>query len=344
MSLNCPHATAIVFGTRPEYLKLKPIIDKFRLSNIPHIVVYINQHTNIDEVFDGTIQMLKIETHIHDRLNNIGSEILLKLPEFIRDCTLVMVQGDTATAFYSAMTGFQMGKQVIHVEAGLRTYDLLRPFPEEGYRQMISRIANIHLCPHSDSAALLKDENVSGTIITVGNTILDLIKSYNISCTMENCVLITFHRRENWGEVDNLLCGLRRLIGKTPHLKYKWYLHPNPELQKKVRDGITDLGTKIELMNPCSHLEFAQQLSKCNFVITDSGGIQEEASFMGKHCIVLRASTERTHIPRQYITVLDDYTKLDEVYDMIPRNHLESCTVYGCGDSADKIKKYIYET
>ena len=259
-----------------------------------------------------------------------------KLPLFIIDCKFVIVQGDTATAFYSALSGFQMNKKIIHVEAGLRTYDLNKPFPEEAYRQMISRIASYHFVPHEDCIDILNNEKTSGIVKNVGNTILDLVLSYNLECKMDNIVLITFHRRENWDKIDILLTGLKKLVKKTPQIKYIWYLHHNPELQEKVKKSIKDFET-IEIKNPCSHYDFARQISLSNFIITDSGGIQEEASFLGKHCIVLRESTERTHIPKEYITILKDYSQLDEMYETIPREHLCPCNVYGYGNSSNQI-------
>ena len=327
---------AIIFGTRPEYLKVKPIITEFTNKNIDFSVIYVKQHTTIDEDMEDFYKKLEIENTTNDRLCCIGEQILLKLQDYIHDCSHVIVQGDTATAYYSAITAFQLQKKVVHVEAGLRTYDLEKPFPEEAYRQMISRIASIHLTPHEDSSQVLINERVSGKIYNVGNTILDLIKSYNLECQMSNIVLITFHRRENWDKIDLLLDGLKKLVKKTPHIKYIWYLHHNPTLQQKVRESITEMPS-IELQNPCGHKEFTKQIACSNFLISDSGGIQEEASFLGKHCIVLRASTERSHIPKEYITVLEDYSKLDEIYESIPTEHLVPCNVYGHGNSANQI-------
>jgi len=333
---------AIIFGTRPEYLKVKPIITEFMNRNIDFSVIYVQQHTTIDEDMEYFYKKLEIENSCNDRLCCIGEQILLKLQNYIHDCSHVIVQGDTATAYYSAITAFQLQKKVVHVEAGLRTYDLEKPFPEEAYRQMISRIASIHLTPHDESSQILINEKVGGKIYNVGNTILDLIKSYNLECSMSNIVLITFHRRENWGKIDLLLDGLKKLVKKTPHIKYIWYLHHNPDLQQKVMEAIKNISS-IELQKPCGHKEFTKQIACSNFLISDSGGIQEESSFLGKHCIVLRASTERSHIPKEYITVLEDYSKLDEIYESIPIQHLTPCNVYGNGNSAKKILSLLLE-
>jgi len=333
---------AIIFGTRPEYLKIKPIINKFKTQNIlKYKVIYVTQHENINEDIDETYIKLIIDNcKLTNRLSDIGLQILNTLPNLIHDCSHIIVQGDTATAFYSALTGFQLNKQIIHIEAGLRTYDLSKPFPEECYRQMISRITSIHFTPHDDSSIILKNEKVFGEILNVGNTILDQIKSYNLTCSMENIVLITFHRRENWDKIDDLLIGLKKLIIKTPEIKYLWYLHMNPDLQKKVKESICNIPSII-LKQPCNHIEFTEQMAKSNFIITDSGGIQEEASFLGKHCIVLRKSTERTHIPEKYITILEEYSHIDKIYDLIPKEHLPVCNIYGNGDSSFKIINYL---
>ena len=339
---------AILFGTRPEYLKVKPIIDEFKKQNemeykLEYKVIYIQQHASIDEEMEKSYELLPIIDYSSskDRLCSIGEQILSQLPKYIYDCSHIIVQGDTASAYFSAVTAFQLQKKVIHIEAGLRTYDLEKPFPEEAYRQMISRIAHINFTPHEDSTKLLIDEKVAGKIYNVGNTILDLVKSYHLECTMTNQVLITFHRRENWDKIDVLLEGLKKLVKKTPHIKYIWYLHHNPELQKKVREAIQDIPS-IELQKPCGHKEFTKQIACSNFLISDSGGIQEESSFLGKHCIVLRASTERSHIPKEYITVLEDYSRLDKVYEIVPRVHLSPCNVYGEGKSSIDIFNILH--
>ena len=332
---------AVIFGTRPEYLKLKSVLVELSKRLLPHKVIYVSQHETIEETIEEDVEKLILGQKSHHRLSNIGCEILMQLPDFIHDCTDIIVQGDTATAFYSALTAFQGNKTVIHIEAGLRTYDLSRPFPEEAYRQMISRMATVHFTPHEDSSRLLKKENVSGNVYNVGNTILDLVHSYASTDTFgitepSSTVFITFHRRENWDKIGLLLIGLKKLVKKTPELKYIWYLHPNPELQEKVRKFIEDIPS-IELREPCNHWEFTRQMCASRFLITDSGGIQEEASFLGKHCIVLRASTERTHIPKEYITVLEDYSELDKVYDNLSIFSLPPCNVYGYGNSAKQI-------
>lgn len=333
---------AICFGTRPELLKLRPVISEFQNSNInKFIVIYIKQHSELQENIDPSWIQLNIKSSDSaSRLNLLGSQILENLPKYITEYTDIIVQGDTATAYYSALCGFQLQKRIIHIEAGLRTYDLERPFPEEAYRQMISRIATIHFTPHEDCSLLLKKENVCGKIITVGNTILDLIKSYDLNTTPTNTVVITFHRRENWALIDNFILGLKKLMNVFYNFEFIWYLHPNKELQNKVRSSIYDI-PNIRLAEPLNHKLFTEILAKSAFVITDSGGIQEEATFLGKHCFVLRKSTERNHLSSSYITIVDDFDNLCTIIQNKTISVLEPCFTYGHGNSSKSILSNI---
>jgi UDP-N-acetylglucosamine 2-epimerase (non-hydrolysing) len=230
---------SIIFGTRPEYLKLKPLIDVFKKEKyLDFQVIYIQQHEHITDLkIDNTItfKTLLIQSLSNNRIEDIGTQILNGLTDLISHSTHFIVQGDTATAFYSALYGFQNKIHVVHVEAGLRTYDLEKPFPEEAYRQMISRISSTHFTPHNDSEKLLKDEKVCGKIYTVGNTILDLVKSYNLNVNKGDEVLITFHRRENWEHLEEFINELNKLVETYSHLKFIWFLHPNKQLQEKVK-------------------------------------------------------------------------------------------------------------
>jgi len=330
-----------IFGTRPEYLKLKSLINQFIINKLNFKIIYINQHININESFDINInENLIIDNIINDRLNNIGSEILKKLPSLLNNITHIIIQGDTASTFYSALTAFLLKIKIIYIEAGLRTYDLNNPFPEEGYRQMISRISDINFTPHNNSSELLISEKCNGQNINVGNSILDITKSYNLICSFDNIVIITFHRRENWTKINDLLIGLNKLILLTPHLKYIWVLHPNPILQNDIINNI-NINKNIIFMQSLNHQQFLSYISKANFIITDSGGIQEEASFLGKFCIVLRSCTERNHISNKYIYILENFINLDLVYNNIPTNLLPPCNIYGNGNSSILILNYI---
>jgi UDP-N-acetylglucosamine 2-epimerase len=325
---------AIVYGTRPEFLKLKCLIDSFRLQCIAITVIKINQHINLSEdngYYNHTIQ---IDTLSTNRISNIGATILTKLPEYIENATHILAQGDTATVFYSLLCGFQMKKICIHLEAGMRTYDLNNPYPEEGFRQMISRITDIHLCPSEVEEKILYSEKVKGSIHIVGNTILDLVKSYKIPITNDNKILITLHRRENWNDFKEYIIELSDLCNQNQNYIFYFLTHPNPSFHTILSELKDRLASNMIIMNSVPHHELITLLSSCSCVITDSGGIQEEANFLGKHMYVLRKVTERQSIPADKITLCT----LDMVHtiDCTIANHKQGVE-YGDGQSCAKI-------
>lgn len=322
----------IVYGTRPEYLKVLPLI-----HSIPCTVIRIMQHGDIleDTLYNSCITIVESSKN---RLDSLGSQILEKLNPVLQDCTHVLVQGDTATTFYSALCAFQNKKKVIHLEAGMRTYSLTDPYPEEGYRQMISRITNIHLCPHEVNAQILRNEHVSGDIHVVGNTILDVVKTYKLRPRQGKTVLITFHRRENLEFLDVFIEQLRELVVKFPNNQFVWIMHPNKDLQHRIKES----NINCELIDPCNHHEFLNKVESCFCVLTDSGGIQEECAFLGKPTIVLRKSTERDQIKEPYLYVVQPpYATLKTVFESLPNNQLDPCYVYGDGNSATNISKIL---
>ena len=322
----------IVYGTRPEYLKVLPLFRTIKCTKIR-----VTQHGDIleDMIYD---RLLEIKDTCSNRLDSVGTQILNNMGPIIQDCTHVLVQGDTATAFYSALCAFQNQKIIIHLEAGLRTYDITKPYPEEAYRQMISRLTTIHLCPHESNAILLRNEHVSGDIHVVGNTILDVVKSYNLTVKKGNDVIITFHRRENLQYLDSFVKQLNDLMYENPTINFIWIMHPNKELQYLVQSS----GTTIRCVNPCSHFEFLQYVKDSYCVITDSGGIQEECAFLGKPVIVLREHTERDQIKQPYLYIVKPpYLSLKTTFQTLPQSQLLSCDVYGKGDSAIKISEIL---
>jgi UDP-N-acetylglucosamine 2-epimerase (non-hydrolysing) len=324
---------SIIYGTRPEFLKLKCLIDKLK-TTLTINVIKIRQHThNIDDegYYDKVIE---IDNSSDNRLSNIGSSILLKLPSLINDSSHILAQGDTASVYYSLLCGFQMNKKCIHLEAGMRTYDLENPFPEEGYRQMISRITDIHLCPSEMEKEILISEKVKGQIFVVGNTILDLVKSYEFPITFENSVVITLHRRENWHDFKDYLIELAKFASKNKDLIFNFLTHPNPSFKEILNEIALSIPTNMKISNALPHQELIELLSRCAFVITDSGGIQEEANFLGKHIYIIRKITERQAINSSKITLCN----LDNIYlinnDIV--KHQQGFE-YGNGNSCDSI-------
>ncbi len=330
--------TAVIYGTRPEFLKFQPLITHARDSLK---VIRIGQHETImdGETYDVFIP-IPSSGPAADRLNAIGAAIMANLGEHLTSpIKRVIVQGDTATAFYGALVAYQMRKEVVHLEAGMRTYDLENPYPEEGYRQMISRIAGCHLTPSVGNTIYLNAEHVRGPKIDVGNTILDLVRSYNLTVTREPRVLITLHRRENWAEYREYIAELCALAARAPDHTFTLIAHMNPVLQEIICDTCGDHPNLI-VSPPMTHKECAAEIARCAMVITDSGGIQEEAAFMGKHIYCIRKKTERDAIPEHYITYIDRPAVLREIcVDSTPTH--ESCHVYGSGQAVEKICRIL---
>jgi UDP-N-acetylglucosamine 2-epimerase (non-hydrolysing) len=327
---------AIVYGTRPEFIKLKCLIDLLR-NKVELFVVKINQHAHYTEDAGYYNSLLEIDEG-SERMSMIGSSVLVKLPDLIRDCTHILAQGDTASVFYSLLCGFQMKKVCIHLEAGMRTYDLENPFPEEGYRQMISRITDIHLCPSEVEERILKAEKVKGSIYVVGNTILDLVKSYDYHVMCEKKALITLHRRENWSDFKDYIIELAALASRNSEYSFYFLTHPNPSFKEILDELVGIIPKNMIIMESLPHRELIKVLAESSFVITDSGGIQEEANYLGKHIYVLRKVTERQAIHSSKITLygLDDIKRI-ECKDY---GHLQGFE-YGCGESCEEILKVL---
>jgi len=330
----------IVFGTRPEYLKIKPLIYKLKLSNINYNLFHISQHENIDIIsVEGPITYIKISNNeIMTRLCLLSTEIMAKLDKALENTSYLLVQGDTATAFFSALTAFHKKIPIFHLEAGLRTYDLQNPFPEEGYRSMISRIATYHLCPDIGASNNLQKENINKNIHIIGNTILDLIKSYNLTPIIGNEVIITIHRRENWDSLINILKEINSIANNMSDLQFTWILHPNPAIYSQISEycNLNVMASNLTFSEPLNHLEMARRIAGSYFLITDSGGIQEEASFLGKHCYVIRKITERDSIPPLYISLVPNISNLYSIIKDVKVKLLPSCTVYGNGTTSDQ--------
>ena len=196
---------SIIYGTRPEFLKLQILIEQLKTSSC--CVIKVNQHADYHEdqgYYDHCIQVPK--TCETNRLNDIGSVILWQLPKYIEHSNYILVQGDTATCYFASLCAYNMNIKITHLEAGMRTYNVHAPYPEEGYRQMISRMATIHLCPSANEYYNLIQEKIdSCDIHIVGNTILDLVKQYQYTVQDTNCIIVTLHRRENWNKYSEIL-------------------------------------------------------------------------------------------------------------------------------------------
>lgn len=323
-----------IYGTRPEYLKIKPVVDKSK--NLIK-TCFIKQHTDIID-FGKSDYTVDINNVCENRLNSIFSQIFSKAEKYISEFDAVLIQGDTATVFASAMVAYHIKKKIIYLESGLRTYDLENPYPEEGYRQMIARIADINLCPTKLSAKNLKKEKVKGQIFTVGNTSLDNLLHYKNNTTYGNTVLITLHRNENLKIINNWLTEIDELAKNNKQLDFIYPVHPNPiiiEASKNLKH--------VKIVDPLQHLKLLEILKDTKFVITDSGGIQEEACFLNKKILVCRKTTERPEgIKTGHIFLCNNPNKLKELGDTLIKNYyINTKCPYGNGKSSKKILKLL---
>ena len=315
------------FGTRPEYIKIKSIIE-----NMPNVkTCFTGQHPDLlkDVLVNYTLVMDDMLSE--NRLNNIFSNIL-KHSYIFNDIDYVMVQGDTSSACAIALSAFNHGKKIIHLEAGLRSGDINNPFPEEMNRQLISRMASIHLCPTELNNENLIKEKVNGDIYVVGNTGLDNINKYG--CMYGNQVLVTLHRRENHDILDKWFERIEYIANKYSDIKFIIPIHPNPDVLK-----YKNIFNKVKVVEPMNHEDMINYIKKCKFIISDSGGLQEECSFLNKKIIVCRKTTERSEILNINSFLCDSSEKLEQLVDDIMINHeINRDCPYGDGNSWKIIK------
>jgi len=324
------------YGTRPEYIKVNPLIQEFKKQGLPYRVLFTGQHidlvksTEIDFVF-------KIKDN--DSTNRLSEIFINTLQEFehlpLKDISGILVQGDTTSAFAVAVAAFNHKIPVIHLEAGLRTYDAFNPYPEEFNRKSIAALATIHLCPTVSSQNNLVKEGIKENIYLVGNSVLDNLIDIPISTT--NRVIITLHRREKHQKMDKWFKEINSLAMANPHLSFIFPAHPNPNVQKHLH-----ILTSVNVVPPYSHNEFIKELSSCKAIITDSGGIQEEAAFFKKPCIVCRDYTERTEGLGTLAFLCPSYTNLEKIFNNSLNLNLSDVECpYGDGKTSFKVANIL---
>jgi len=319
----------IAFGTRPEFLKLKPVIKEFT-GKIPFKIIFTGQHEHLIDDLDYDVVQLQITDGIN-RLDSLVSS-LMNL-DCLDDLDFIMIQGDTTSVLSLALAAFHRKIKVIHLEAGLRTYDFENPYPEEMNRQLVSRIADIHLCPTELDNKNLLNECVHGKIHVVGNTVLDnlveLVPSYN------NEVLITMHRRENHQIIPLWFKEFEKLALENQNLQFILISHPNPNVQKHL-----NILKNVNVISPLPHECLLERLKECRFIITDSGGLQEESCFLKKKSIVCREKTERKAGVGTWSFLCKKPFELKLIFDMISSSYIPPQTwecPYGNGKSSQKI-------
>ena len=328
----------ISFGTRPEYIKIKPLLEVFD-NKIPYALLFTGQHTSLLKDVIGTTDIRRLEIkNGENRLDSIVQSIMNQGHVF-NNITSVMIQGDTTSAFAVALAAFHRHLNIIHLEAGLRTYDLNNPYPEEFNRQAISRMANIHLCPTGEAASNLKYEGLTKNVYNVGNTVLDNLN--DIEIFYGNTILITMHRRENHAIMDKWFSELENLAIRNPRYEFVIPLHPNPNVQQYKH-----IFNRVKVIEPMDHSSFIDMIAQCRFIITDSGGIQEEASFLRKKCIVCRKITERVEGMGSFSYLCPNPYELRSSFGWLNSNnnyipYEEDVCPYGDGNSAEHILKVL---
>jgi UDP-N-acetylglucosamine 2-epimerase (non-hydrolysing) len=324
----------VCYGTRPEWIKVKSVINSFKKNNIIYKTLFTGQHKDIvEQNADYNINI----SQNGNRLNNIVSSIV-DMPDYVFDgITHVLVQGDTTSVLSIALNSYHRNIKIIHLEAGLRTYDFENPFPEEMNRQLVSKMSSIHLCPTEMNKLNILEEKCSGDVYVVGNTVLDNLVDFKNQCEYADEILVTLHRRENHDKIEEWFRVIEDIALKNPDLKFTIPIHPNPNVDKHKY-----IFKKVNVIDPLSYDDFIQKLVKVKMVITDSGGLQEECSFFNKKCLVCRETTERPESLGFTSFLVGEPNNLYEMFNKhINDFEVNEICPFGNGDSSKKIVNII---
>lgn len=300
----------IILGTRPEAIKLAPVIQQFRYSsNFQTYVVLTGQHREmVEQVMqlfqlsaDQNLAIMQSQQTLTDityrSLRGLEAIFLKLKPQ------LVLVQGDTTTAFAAALGAFYHQIAIGHVEAGLRTNDLWNPYPEEANRRLISQLSQLNFAPTPLAVENLQRSGVTGAIHHTGNTVIDALLT--VAKNKPDCaipglewqnyrvLLATVHRRENWGEpLEDIMTGFSLILEQFPDVALLLPLHRNPTVREPIKKVLGE-HPRVFLTEPLDYGQLVGAIGRCHLLLTDSGGLQEEAPSLGKPVLVLRETTER---------------------------------------------------
>ncbi|MBB5647479.1 non-hydrolyzing UDP-N-acetylglucosamine 2-epimerase [Pedobacter cryoconitis] len=359
----------IVFGTRPEAIKMAPIVKEFQkfpdLFNLK-ICVTAQHREMLDQVLtffeiqpDYDLNLMKPGQNLFQLTGDIIMGMKPILENFVPD--YVLVHGDTTTSMAAAMAAFYSQAKVCHIEAGLRTFNKQSPFPEEMNRQLTGRIADLHFAPTETSRQNLVRENIDvQNIYVTGNTVIDALfiaqeklKGYDdqeiihlksILTPGKRVILVTGHRRENFGDGFINICNALKLIAEDKNVEVIYPVHLNPNVQKPVNEILGGI-TNVHLIDPLGYPAFSWLMAKSYFIITDSGGVQEEAPSLGKPVLVMRNNTERPEaveagtvklVGTNFDVIVEEANKLlreEDTYNEMSKAH----NPYGDGTAAQKI-------
>ncbi len=358
----------VVFGTRPEAIKMSPLVHELKSRDIFDVKVCVTgQHR---EMLDQVLQVFNVTPDYdfsimkkNQDLFDITTAVMNKMKSLLKDLSpdLVLVHGDTTTAFISALAAFYLQIPVGHVEAGLRTYDMYSPYPEEINRQGIGILASFHFAPTETAKQnLISEGKNKDNVFVTGNTVIDALKytvNKNYNHTLfdwigsNRLILITAHRRESIGNaMRSMFIAINNILDDYDDVKAVYPVHLNPKV-RELAEEIFDGSDKIRLIEPLGVVDFHNFMDKAYMILTDSGGIQEEASSLGKPALVLRETTERpegiaagtlklvgTNTDKVYAAckqLLDDQKEYDKMS--------KATNPYGNGNASKKIADIIAE-
>jgi UDP-N-acetylglucosamine 2-epimerase (non-hydrolysing) len=363
----------IIFGTRPEAIKMAPLVKEFQKDTVnfeTRVCVTAQHREMLDQVLDFfeikpdyDLNLMKPNQNLFSLTADILQELKPILEDFRPD--YVYVHGDTTTTMAASIAAFYAGAKVCHVEAGLRTNNKLSPFPEEINRQLTSRIADYHFVPTEISKLNLLKENINKkNIIVTGNTVIDalfqsiekvnqhpskLILDLNEVLGSDEIILVTGHRRENHGEGFIHICeALKEIALAKPNVKIVYPVHLNPNVQEPVKRILNSV-ENIILIDPLAYEDFIWLMNRSKLIITDSGGVQEEAPSLGKPVLVMRDTTERPEaLEAGTVILVGTNTRIivHETFKLLndPLHYNEmrgKHNPYGDGKASEKIKQFI---
>lgn len=363
----------IVFGTRPEAIKMAPLVKAFQedMAFETKVCVTAQHREMLDQVLDFfdiypdyDLDLMKPGQNLY----GLTADILTKLKDVLEDCKpdYVFVHGDTTTSMAAAIAGFYAGAKVVHIEAGLRTNNKMSPFPEEVNRQITGRIAEVHLAPTPSSKKNLLKENIDEkTIAVTGNTVIDAllfsaekVSNYHsdeinelkkIISVDKKLILVTGHRRENHGQGFVNICeSLKEIAEKNSDVQIIYPVHLNPNVKGPVYEILKDMDNVV-LIDPLSYPSFVWLMTQAYLIITDSGGVQEEAPSLGKPVLVMRDTTERPEAVDAGTVILVGTNKnviISEAQDLLSNSDRyqtmsELHNPYGDGKACQRIIKFI---
>jgi len=359
-----------VFGTRPEAIKMVPVIKKFMVSEIfsPLVVVTAQHREMLDQVLNIFAIRPDYDLDImgdNQTLEDITILTLKKLSEIIKieNPRMILVQGDTTTTLVGALSGVYNKTAVGHIEAGLRTFDKFQPFPEEMNRKLTSTLADIHFAPTKSSYKNLLNEGIpKDKVFITGNTVIDTLlaviqNKYTfkkhidkiINKKNKKLILVTAHRRESFGQpLIDILSALKSIVTKFNNTQILFPVHPNPNIKKEVYNYLNNY-PNIHLVDPMDYESFVHIMNASDIILTDSGGIQEEAPSLGKPVLVLRNKTERPEaveagtvklIGTDFNKIVNETARLitdKDEYDKMAR----AINPYGDGKASERIYNLV---